>query len=150
MFENNGRTVIQMGCIVIKAVHPAVKRGIHRGIAMQVQINAQMNSPGLRHFIGLNFKLLRGVKQPGFAVAADADIDPGLLHLLQQVFGENSESRIVTFIFRQRTADAQIKYQLVFMAQVFVDNGSKAIPVTLQPVNYFAGLRHCRQSAGMS
>ena len=57
MFENDGRAVIQRVRVIIKTVNPAVKGSINRSIAIYKQINAQMNSTGLRHFIGLNLKL---------------------------------------------------------------------------------------------
>jgi len=73
MFDNDGRTVIKGGTVVIKAVHLAVQRGIDPASSRHIQVKAQMNGPGFGHFIGLNLKLPGRINQAGLIVAPHPD-----------------------------------------------------------------------------
>ena len=74
----------------------------------QIEVNAQMNRPVFRHFIGLNFKLLRCVKQTGFVVTTDTGLGAGGLHLLLQPRGHIGFGVISCVAVNKRAADTQV------------------------------------------
>ena len=91
MLQNDGRSIIPVGSIVLKTVHYPSQRGKNRRARRHKHIQANVYTAPFRAFIALYFVSVGGVKRAGLVVTTNGNFSISGAHggqnLLMQQFG---------------------------------------------------------------